>query len=110
VRDHQRPAFHEALGVDPEWYGQEVFRKTTAISLQIFPLALDLDHPRWLPALRRLDQANRHIAEAKKGKGLLAKIKHLNASMAAGWAFLQLLTIPAIKNDVPEETRLEPAY
>tara|TARA_E500000178_G_scaffold120844_1_gene120873 strand:- start:1182 stop:2021 length:840 start_codon:yes stop_codon:yes gene_type:complete len=110
VRDHQRPAFHEALGVDPEWYGQEVFRKTTAISLQIFPLALDLDHPRWVPALRRLNNANLRIAQAKKRKGFAAKLKHVGASMAAGWAFMQLLTIPAVKNDVPEETRLAPAY
>jgi hypothetical protein len=29
VRDHQRPAFHEALGVDPDWYAHEVFTKTS---------------------------------------------------------------------------------
>jgi magnesium-protoporphyrin IX monomethyl ester (oxidative) cyclase len=29
VRDHQRPAFHAALGVDTDWYGHEVFTKTS---------------------------------------------------------------------------------
>ena len=45
---------HAALGVDTDWYGQEVFRKTSALSAQIFPITLDIDHPRWLPSLKRL--------------------------------------------------------
>jgi hypothetical protein len=32
VRDHARPEFHKALGVDIEWYDQEVFRKTSTIA------------------------------------------------------------------------------
>ncbi len=110
VRDHQRPAFHEALGVDPAWYGQEVFRKTTEISRQVFPLVLDLDHPRWIPALERLDAANRQIAAAAKRKGLGARLTQWAGSAKAGMAFLSLLTIPSIKNEVPETSRLEPAY
>ena len=38
VRDHQRPAFHEALGVDTDWYAHEVFTKTSKLSEQIFPI------------------------------------------------------------------------
>jgi magnesium-protoporphyrin IX monomethyl ester (oxidative) cyclase len=49
VRDHARPEFHKALGVDIEWYDQEVFRKTSTISRQIFPMELDIDSPRWIP-------------------------------------------------------------
>ena len=45
VRDHQRPAFHEALGVDTDWYAHEVFTKTSKLSEQIFPITLDIDNP-----------------------------------------------------------------
>jgi len=110
VRDHQRPAFHEALGVDPVWYGQEVFRKTSEISRQVFPLTLDIDHPRWRRGLDRLEVANRQITAAKKAGGIGGKLSQIAGSAKAGLAFLSLLTIPSVKNDVPVETRLEPAY
>ena len=110
VRDHQRPAFHEALGVDPVWYGQEVFRKTSEISRQVFPLTLDIDHPRWRRGLDRLEAANRQIAAAKKAGGIGGKLSQIAGSAKAGLAFLSLLTIPADHNDVPVDTRLEPAY
>ncbi len=110
VRDHQRPAFHEALGVDPDWYAYEVFKKTSEISEQVFPLTLDIDHPRWQPNLNRLQAANVQIAEGKEQGGLGGKLKEIGGSMKAGWAFLSLLTIPSKPNEVPVETRLEPAY
>ncbi|MEM8632574.1 MAG: magnesium-protoporphyrin IX monomethyl ester (oxidative) cyclase [Pseudomonadota bacterium] len=110
VRDHQRPAFHEALGVDTDWYGQEVFRKTSEISKQVFPITLDIDHPRWMPTLKRLQKANADIDTATKTGGLSGALAGLSARTRAAAAFLSLLTIPAIPNDVPAETRLEPAY
>jgi magnesium-protoporphyrin IX monomethyl ester (oxidative) cyclase len=54
VRDHQRPEFHKALGVDPDWYAREVFIKTSKLSEQIFPITLDIDNPRWDAGLKRL--------------------------------------------------------
>ena len=110
VRDHQRPAFHAALDVDPAWYGQEVFRKTSEISRQVFPLTLDIDHPRWRKGLDRLDHANRQIAAAKKRRGLGAKLSEWAGSAKAGMAFLSLLTIPSVPNAVPASPRLEPVY
>ena len=110
VRDHQRPAFHEALGVDMTWYGQEVFRKTSEISKQVFPITLDIDHPRWRKGLDRLQAANVQIAEAKQRGGIGGMLSRVGGMAKAGAAFISLYTIPAVRNDVPDNPRLEPAY
>ena len=107
IRDHQRPAFHEALGVDTDWYAHEVFTKTSKLSEQIFPITLDIDNPRWEAGLRRLQKANVDLANAKKqGR----KFAQLGASIRAGLAFVGLFTIPSKRHAVPLKTRLEPAY
>jgi magnesium-protoporphyrin IX monomethyl ester (oxidative) cyclase len=110
VRDHQRPAFHEALGVDPDWYAHEVFTKTSKLSEQIFPITLDIEHPRWQPTLERLQRANQDLARAKEAGGITGKLKQIGASARAAWCFASLYTIPANKHRVPESTRMEPVY
>jgi len=110
VRDHQRPVFHDALGVDVTWYGQEVFRKTSEISKQIFPITLDIDHPRWRPNLDRMEAASRQIAQAKARGGVLGMTSRIVGMAKATVAFVSIYTIPAHKNTIPEYTRLEPAY
>ena len=110
VRDHQRPAFHKALGVDPKWYGQEVFRKTSEISRQVFPITLDIDSPRWVRNLNRMEVANIAIAKGRKAGGLGGWLTRMGGTVRAGLAFVSLLTIPAVSNEVPQNPRLEPAY
>ncbi len=110
VRDHQRPEFHKALGVDPDWYAHSVFEKTSEISKQVFPITLDIDHPRWLPTLKRLQKANADLAEAEKKTGLARLAGKISGSARAALAFASLYTIPAKRHDVPVQTRLEPAY
>ncbi|WP_425040007.1 magnesium-protoporphyrin IX monomethyl ester (oxidative) cyclase [Primorskyibacter sp. S187A] len=110
VRDHQRPAFHKALGVDPDWYAYEVFTKTSKLSEQIFPITLDIDHPAWQKNLELLQAANVQIAQAKAQGGIGGKLRQLVGSAKAGRAFVSLYLIPAKKHQVPASTRLEPAY
>ena len=110
VRDHARPEFHKALGVDIEWYDQEVFRKTSTIARQVFPLELDIDHPRWVPTLRRLERAFTDMDAAKKAGGISGLFGRLSAGTRAALAFAGLYTIPSKPNVVPENVRLEPAY
>lgn len=107
VRDHQRPAFHQALGIDPDWFAQSVFTKTSEISKQVFPLTLDIDNPRWIQGLKALRSANVDLAQAKKKGAIIGRLWH---SGRAAVAFVSLLSIPSIKNKVPVKTRLEPAY
>jgi magnesium-protoporphyrin IX monomethyl ester (oxidative) cyclase len=103
VRDHQRPVFHKSLGVDPDWYAYEVFKKTSKLSEQIFPITLDIDHPRWQRELEALQRANVDVA-TKTGLGKIW------AQIRCARAFVSLLTIPAKSHKVPEVTRLEPVY
>ncbi len=110
VRDHQRPAFHAALGVDPAWYGHEVYRKTSDITRQVFPMVLDIDHPRWRRNLDRIQDANVAIAKGRKAGGLGGWFTRMGGTARAGASFLSLLTIPAIKSETPASARMEPAY
>ena len=107
VRDHQRPAFHKALGVDPDWYAHEVFTKTSELTKQIYPITLDIDHPRWQRNLEKMQKANADLADATKEGRFFAK---LGAQARAVSAFVALITIPAKKHKVPTVTRMEPAY
>ncbi|MCG6884305.1 MAG: magnesium-protoporphyrin IX monomethyl ester (oxidative) cyclase [Silicimonas sp.] len=110
VRDHQRPAFHAALGVDPDWYAHEVFTKTSKLSEQIFPITLDIEHPAWQRNLEKLQRANVRIARAKEVGGIGGKLSQLGGSLAAASAFAALYFIPSKKHRVPENVRLEPVY
>ena len=110
VRDHQRPAFHDALGVDPDWYAHEVFTKTSELSKQIFPITLDIDNPRWQRGLEKLQKANADLAAAKEASGPGAFLRRMSASTRAAAAFAGLYFIPVKKHTVPTSTRLEPAY
>ncbi|MEP3056273.1 magnesium-protoporphyrin IX monomethyl ester (oxidative) cyclase [Ascidiaceihabitans sp.] len=107
VRDHQRPVFHKALGVDPDWYAHEVYVKTSALTQQIFPITLDIDNPRWQRGLERLQKANADLAEAVENKQFFRK---LGAQARAGMAFVSLFTIPVKKHKCPDAVLMEPAY
>jgi magnesium-protoporphyrin IX monomethyl ester (oxidative) cyclase len=107
IRDHQRPAFHKALGVDPDWYAEEVFTKTSELTKQIFPITLDIDNPKWFAKVKKLQKVNVQLADAKKNKN---RFKQLWFSSRAAFIFLSLLAIPAKSNKVPNITSMEPAY
>jgi magnesium-protoporphyrin IX monomethyl ester (oxidative) cyclase len=110
VRDHARPEFHKALGVDIGWYDQEVFRKTSTIARQVFPVELDIDHPRWIPNLQRMNRAFLAMDAAKRKGGLAGALGKVAAGAKAAAAFVALYTIPVIKSTPPANVRLEPSY
>ena len=110
VRDHARHRFHEALGIDIDWYDQEVFRITTEISKQIFPLELDMENPRWRKGLDRLNVAFIAMEKAHKRGGIMGRIGKTMAGARAGLAFAGLYLIPSKPSTPPADPRLVPAW
>ena len=109
VRDHARPEFFKALGIDPTDYGMKVFRITSEISRQVFPLTIDIDHPRFLAQLERLWQISVAMGEVKPGDWLRG-VKKAGLGAAAVFAFARLYLIPAKSNELPAKSRLQPAW
>ncbi len=110
VRDHARPAFHQAIGMDPTEYDFEVFRITTEISGQVFPLKLDLDNPSFKEGLERLRRISGNLEAAKAQGGIVGGVKKLGYTAAAALAFARLYLVRPKENALPEKIRLAPAY
>jgi magnesium-protoporphyrin IX monomethyl ester (oxidative) cyclase len=110
VRDHDRVAFHEALGIDPTEYDFTVFRITSEICRQVFPLELDLDHPGFRAGLERLRRIHQASAAARAQGGVVGKVKGIGLTLAAGLGFARLLILPTKRNETPRAIRLAPAW
>ncbi len=110
VRDHGRPAFHAALGLDPTEYDLTVFRITTEITQQVFPLTLDVDDPRFLATLERLRRISEASEAARQRGGILGRLQRAGLSVAAGLSFARLYLLPTKRNEVPARVRLAPAW
>ena len=110
VRDHARPEFHKALGLDPTRYDFEVFRVTSEISRQVFPLTINLEDPRFAAGLERLRRIGLASATARERGGMLGAIQRLGLALGAGATFARLYFLPAKPNALPQEIRLAPTW
>jgi magnesium-protoporphyrin IX monomethyl ester (oxidative) cyclase len=110
VRDHVRVEFHKALGLDPTEYDFKVFRITTEICRQVFPLSLDLDNPAFRAGLERFRRIAEATAAARAQGGILGRIKRFGLTAAAAANFVRMFCLPTVKNAVPERSSLVPAW
>jgi magnesium-protoporphyrin IX monomethyl ester (oxidative) cyclase len=110
VRDHMRPAFHKAIGLDPTTYDFTVFRVTSEISRQVFPLVLDVENPVFRAGLERLWRITEAIAAAKARGGSVGRLKRIGLGAAAAVIFVRLYLLPAKHNVLPQRIALAPAW
>jgi magnesium-protoporphyrin IX monomethyl ester (oxidative) cyclase len=110
VRDHTRPAMHEAMGIDIDEYDYTVFRITNEISKQVFPISLDIDHPAFRAALARLSRIAQAAERAKAQGGPLAWIKRGALAAAGAAVFARLYLLPVKRHTLPQQVRMAPAW
>jgi magnesium-protoporphyrin IX monomethyl ester (oxidative) cyclase len=87
-----------------------VFRITSEISRQTFPLVLDIDHPKFKPGLDRLVRIANDTAAAKAQGGFIGGVKKLLCNLDAGITFARLYFLPAKPNEMPAEIRMAPIW
>jgi magnesium-protoporphyrin IX monomethyl ester (oxidative) cyclase len=110
IRDHNRPAFHRALGVDPTDYDYRVFRICSDITRQVFPFTLDTDDPRFRAKMEKVRKIADAMSENKERGGLFAGVRTLGLGMRFAAAYLSLFTHPVIEHEVPRSVRMAPAW
>ncbi|MEO7335684.1 MAG: magnesium-protoporphyrin IX monomethyl ester (oxidative) cyclase, partial [Caldimonas sp.] len=110
VRDHQRPEMHAAMGLDATRYDFDVFRITSEITKQVFPLTLNLDDPRFHAGLERMRTIAVATDTAKRRGGVIGGLQRIGLGAAAAVAFARLYTLPAHANALPRDARLAPTW
>ncbi|MBB3033773.1 magnesium-protoporphyrin IX monomethyl ester (oxidative) cyclase [Alteriqipengyuania lutimaris] len=110
VRDHARPVFHKALGVDPTEYDYKVFSVCNQIARQVFPVELDTDSPKFRAHMEALRQASLRIEDGKAQGGIGGLAKRASGMAGAGWNFARMYFHRAQKNELPQTVRLQPAW
>ncbi len=110
VRDHTRPMLHQAMGLESSSYDYEVFRITSEITKQVFPLTLDTDNPKFRAGLERLFRISTAVDAAKAQGGIVGKIKQAAWSVAGLVSFGRLYLLPTVPNELPKSVRMAPAW
>lgn len=110
VRDHQRPEMHRAMGLDPGAYDFEVFRITSEITKQVFPLTLALDDPRFHAGLERLRLISVATEAARRRGGWVGGLQRLALGASAALSFARLYCLPAHHHALPADARLAPTW
>ena len=110
VRDHLRETFYRTIGWDPTEYDFEVFRKTTHIARQVFPLAIDVDNPRFKRLMDRMASNTKELHASAAAPGLGGKLKRLRLVASNVAAFVGLFLMRPLPNTPPADFRMEPMY
>jgi magnesium-protoporphyrin IX monomethyl ester (oxidative) cyclase len=110
VRDHTRPMLKAAMGLDPTSYDYEVFRITTEISKQVFPISLDTDAPAFRAGMSRLFELQTRIDAAKARGGVMGKLAQAGLALQAVGTFARLYMLPVQRHDLPTQVRVAPVW
>jgi magnesium-protoporphyrin IX monomethyl ester (oxidative) cyclase len=109
VRDHLRTDFFKALGIDVDWYDRRVIHITSEIAKQVFPVALDIEHPRFWALLETMYRNTAEL-ERLRAAGTTRGVAVARLKAANAWAFARLFVMKPRPVTLPANPRLVPAY
>jgi len=110
VRDHARPVFHDALGLDITEYDYQVFRITTDICKQTFPVTLDIDNPAFRAAMENMLVLSRKMAAVRAKGGVFAKLAYAGLQARAGFTFVRMFLMTPKRHELPADIRMVPTW
>lgn len=110
VRDHTRPALHEGLGCDVETFDYDVFRLTSEISRQCFPLDYDTDSAGFRQGMQAMQKAADRVTAARRKGGLGGRLSLWRGVIGAGVAFARLYFQPVRSLILPDRVLLHPIW
>jgi magnesium-protoporphyrin IX monomethyl ester (oxidative) cyclase len=110
VRDHARPVFHDALGLNITEYDYQVFRITTEITKQVFPVSLDLDAPAFRRGMDNMLKISRKMTALKEKPGLISKLRYAGLQAQAALTFAGLFLMSPKRHELPADVRLAPSW
>nr|WDB00675.1 magnesium-protoporphyrin IX monomethyl ester cyclase [Cavernulicola chilensis] len=98
LNDFQRGDFYKAIGLDPRQFDIQVLRKTNESAARIFPVALDIDHPKFLLYLDFCACKNKELIELNlSSKNTVIKIfNRFSILISLFGSFILLALIPTI--------------
>ena len=88
----------------------DVFRITSEISKQVFPVLLDIDNPAFLSGLRRVQQLAVRIEEARRQGGLRGRLRTLGLQAQTAVTLLGVYLLPPKQNTLPAQARRAAAW
>jgi magnesium-protoporphyrin IX monomethyl ester (oxidative) cyclase len=110
VRDHNRPLLHEAMGLKSGEYDYEVFRITSQICRQVFPVELDMDHPTMRRGLDTLVEISAAHTRAKMRGGPIGLLLQGVHAARAALTFARLFFLPVKSQELPDQVRSVPVW
>jgi magnesium-protoporphyrin IX monomethyl ester (oxidative) cyclase len=110
VRDHSRPELYKGFGMNITEYDYKVFRITSDIARQVFPLTLDIDSPVFRAKLERLRAISTAVEAARARGGLIGKLQVGMLALQGVAVFARLYMLPVQRHDLPDQVGMSPAW
>uniref|UniRef100_A0A1G4NYQ8 Magnesium-protoporphyrin IX monomethyl ester [oxidative] cyclase n=1 Tax=Yamadaella caenomyce TaxID=259029 RepID=A0A1G4NYQ8_9FLOR len=100
LNDFQRTDFYNAIGLDSRQYDMQVIRKTNESASRIFPVSLNIDHPKFFTLLDDCAKKNSALINLTKTKRLTLsdKIEQISTYIKLVVNFIQLYSIAPINS------------